>query len=68
MYDTERELDNHPKVRPPYVFFETTAKVYRQEEQGGEEIAGAQRGGHRYHWSVLTYVQCVPLVLSQSSR
>ena len=29
--DTKRELDNHPHVRPPYVFFETTAKVYRQE-------------------------------------
>jgi hypothetical protein len=29
--DTKRELDNHPNIRPPYVFFETTAKAYRQE-------------------------------------
>jgi hypothetical protein len=29
--DTKQELDNHPSVRPPYVFFETTAKAYRQE-------------------------------------
>jgi hypothetical protein len=29
--DTKRELDNPPTLRPPYVFFETTAKVYRQE-------------------------------------
>jgi hypothetical protein len=29
--ETRRELDNHPNVHPAYVFFETTAKVYRQE-------------------------------------
>jgi hypothetical protein len=29
--DTKRELDNRPSVRPPYVFFQTTAKAYRRE-------------------------------------
>src|SRR3984957_15168089 len=29
--DTKRELDNRPSVRPPCVFFQTTAKIYRRE-------------------------------------
>jgi hypothetical protein len=29
--DTKRELETQPNVLPPYIFFETTAKTYRQE-------------------------------------